>query len=259
MNCVRWEQSYRINCESDCYHCAALAPMQDCSSNANSVQMSLKSKIALRFSIAIVVFGALLFIPAGSLRFWQGWVYIATWCVPGLLAFAYFYKYDPQLIERRLRFKEKVRGQKRIMTGVYPTWLIVMLLPGLDHRFGWSHQPLWITILAQAVVCGSYITTFWVINVNRFAARTIQVETGQTVVSTGPYGVVRHPMYSAVCAMSLFTPLALGSYYTLPAFFLLIPLIALRLLNEEDVLRQQLPGYPEYCLHTRFRLVPFLW
>jgi protein-S-isoprenylcysteine O-methyltransferase Ste14 len=221
--------------------------------------MTLKSRLALRFLLALGVLGALLFIPAGSLRFWQGWAYMAISFVPGLFAFTYFYKHDPQLIERRMQFREKVREQKRIMTFVYIAWLVAFVLPGLDHRFGWSHQPLWVTIFSQAVVFGGFATTLWVAKVNRFAARTIQVEPGQEVISSGPYRIVRHPMYLGACAMWLFTPLALGSYFTLPAFALLIPLILLRLLNEEKVLRQELPGYAEYCLRTRFRLVPFIW
>ncbi|MGC2416471.1 MAG: isoprenylcysteine carboxylmethyltransferase family protein [Candidatus Acidiferrales bacterium] len=221
--------------------------------------MTLKSRLALRFLLALGVLGALLFIPAGSLRFWQGWAYIAITFGPGLFAFTDFYKHDPQLIERRMQLKEKVREQKRIMVFVYIMWLIAFVLPGLDHRFGWSHLPLWITVFSQAVIFGGFVMTLWVVKVNRFAARTIQVEPGQEVISHGPYRIVRHPMYLGACAMWLFTPLALGSYFTLPAFVLLIPLIVLRLLNEEKVLRQELPGYPEYCLHTRFRLVPFLW
>ena len=101
--------------------------------------------------------------------------------------------------------------------------------------------------------------TYWVVKVNRFAARTIQVESAQTVISDGPYRRVRHPMYLGMCVMWLFTPLALGSYVTLPAFALLIPLLILRLLNEEKVLREELAGYTEYCGRTRFRLVPFVW
>lgn len=207
----------------------------------------------------MVVIGALLFIPAGSLRFWQGWVYLAIWFAPGLLGFGYLYKHNPQLIERRMQFREKVREQKRIMALVYVAWLFAFVLPGLDHRFGWSHMPPWITILSQAVALCGFGMTLWVMKVNRFASRTIQVEPGQELISSGPYRIVRHPMYLGGCAMWLFTPLALGSYLTLPAFVLLIPLIVLRLLNEEKVLRQELPGYPEYCLRTRFRLVPLLW
>ena len=221
--------------------------------------MSLTWKLALRFLIGMVVIGALLFIPAGSFRFWQGWVYVTVWFVPGLFAFAYFYKHDPRLIERRMKIKERVREQKCIMAFVYIIWLIAFVLPGLDHRFGWSHQPLGITIFSQAVVVGGFVATLWVLKVNRFAARTIQVEPGQEVISSGPYRIVRHPMYLGGSVMLSFTPLALGSYFALPAFALLIPVLVLRLLNEEKVLRQELPGYPEYCLHTRFRLVPLLW
>jgi len=116
--------------------------------------MSLKSKIALRLVLAALVFGVLLFIPAGTLKFWQGWAYLVVFLVPGLTAFVYFYECDPELIERRLRFKEKVHEQKRIMMSVYVTWLIAFSLPGLDHRFGWSHMPLYLAMASQVLVCG---------------------------------------------------------------------------------------------------------
>jgi protein-S-isoprenylcysteine O-methyltransferase Ste14 len=221
--------------------------------------MSLKSKLALRFLIGVPAIGALIFIPAGSFKFWQGWAYLVVWFVPTIFAFGYFYKHDPQLIERRLRRKEKVREQKLIMKFGFVIWLIGFLLPGLDHRFGWSHSPLWLMILAQAFILGGLLMIFWTLKTNSFAAATIQVEPDQKVISSGPYRIVRHPMYLGASVMLLFAPLALGSYFALPVFALFIPIIVLRLLNEEKVLRQQLPGYADYCLHTRFRLVPFLW
>jgi len=221
--------------------------------------MSLKLKLAVRFPIGLALFGSLLFLPAGSFRFWQAWVYIVVVFLPGLLVFLYFYRRDPQVLERRSLLKEKVPEQKRIMGVLYVTWLGALLMPGLDHRYGWSRLPLWLTILSQVIVLGGYLTIFWVVKKNRFAARTIQVEPGQQVISNGPYGVVRHPMYLGICVMCLFTPLALGSYFSLPAFALLIPLVVLRLLNEERVLRQELAGYTEYCSQTRFRLLPFVW
>ena len=221
--------------------------------------MSLKSKLVLRFLMAAAVFGAMLFIPAGTLKFWQGWTYLVIWFGLALFAFTYFYKRDPQLVQRRLRRRETVREQKIIMKIFYVAGAVIYLLPGLDHRFGWSHSPLWLTILSQAIVFGSYLMMFWVIKVNRFAAAIVQVEPGQQVISSGPYTVVRHPMYLGASVMFLFTPLALGSYWALPGFLLLIPIIVLRLLNEEKVLRQELTGYTEYCLSTRFRLVPCLW
>jgi protein-S-isoprenylcysteine O-methyltransferase Ste14 len=221
--------------------------------------MSLKLRLTLQCAITAVLFAALIFIPAGSLRFWEGWAYVSIQFVAGLLALAYLYKHDPELVERRMRRKEKVQQQKLIMKFVYVIYLIALVLPGLDHRFGWSHPPLWLIILSQAGALAGSMMTFWVMKVNSFAASTIQVETDQRVISSGPYRFVRHPMYLGLCMVFLFTPLALGSYFALLAFVLLIPLIVLRLLNEEKVLCQELAGYPEYCLQTRFRLVPRLW
>jgi protein-S-isoprenylcysteine O-methyltransferase Ste14 len=221
--------------------------------------MTLRTRLSLRFLIGIPVFCALLFIPAGSLRFWQGWAYLMVWILPTLFAFAYFCKHDPQLIERRLQRKEKVQEQKLIMKFAFMTCLIGYLLPGLDHRFGWSHLPLWLTILSQAFVLAGFLMIFWVLKANSFAAATIRVEPDQKVISSGPYRIVRHPMYLGASVMFLFAPLALGSYFALPVFALFIPIIVFRLLNEERILRQELPGYNEYCLHTRFRLVPYLW
>lgn len=112
--------------------------------------MSLQRQLAVRFLPALVVVGGLLFIPAGSFEFWQGWAYLAVWFVPGFLALAYFCKHDPELVERRLGSKEKVREQKLIMKAIYGTYLIAFLLPGFDHRFGWSHLPSWLTVLCRA-------------------------------------------------------------------------------------------------------------
>jgi protein-S-isoprenylcysteine O-methyltransferase Ste14 len=224
--------------------------------------MTLKSRLVLRGGFMPVVFGALLFIPAGSLRFWQGWAYLIISFGFGISTFSYFYKHDPQLIERRLRRgwrEETVPEQKLIMKFALVIWLIAFLLPGLDHRFGWSHTPLWLTVLALAFVLSGLLMVFWVLKSNSFAASTIRVEPGQPVISTGPYAIVRHPMYLGMDLWCLFTPLALGSYFALPVFALLIPVIIFRLLNEEKVLRHELPGYSDYCLHTRFRLVPLLW
>ncbi len=120
-------------------------------------------------------------------------------------------------------------------------------------------MPLWLLLLSQVLVLGGFLLVFWVMKVNSFASRTIQVEAGQKVISMGPYRVVRHPLYSGSLVMWLAAPLALGSYIAWPAFVLLIPFYVFRLLNEEEVLRQELPGYSEYCQRTRFRLVPFIW
>jgi protein-S-isoprenylcysteine O-methyltransferase Ste14 len=226
--------------------------------------MSLESRIFYRFAVLLVLFAAMLFIPAGSLKFWQGWAFMALAFIPSIIFFIYFYKHDPQLLERRMQSKEKIREQKFLVTALKPFFLAAFLLPGLDFRFGWSRifvgaVPLWVELLAQALLLGGYLLAMWVMKVNRFAARTIQVEADQKVISTGPYSVVRHPMYTGSIVLWLCTPLALGSYIAWPAFALLIPFYYFRLLNEEKVLCKELPGYSEYCLRTRFRLIPFIW
>ncbi|MGA2300642.1 MAG: isoprenylcysteine carboxylmethyltransferase family protein [Candidatus Acidiferrum sp.] len=226
--------------------------------------MSLRSKLVVRLSLVLIIGAALLFIPAGSWKFWQGWIFMAVAFIPSILAFLYFYKHDPQLIERRLQSKEKVSEQKLLMRVSKPVFLAAFLLPGLDYRWDWTRTflgavPLWLVLLCQALILGALLLGGWVMKVNSFASRTIQVEAGQKVISTGPYRMVRHPLYSGSLVMWLATPLALGSYIAWPAFALLIPFYVLRLLNEEKILRQELPGYPEYCQHTRFRLVPFDW
>jgi len=210
------------------------------------------------------VAGAIVFLPAGSLRFWQGWVFLLIIFIPMFIASIYFCERDPQLVERRLQTKEKIGEQKLIIRFAWLICFGAFLLPGLDYRFGWSRtqpgaEPLRLMIAAQAAVLGGNLLTYWVMSANSYAARTIQVEESQKVVSAGPYRIVRHPMYLGAAISMLFAPLALGSYWAVPAFALIIPILVLRILNEEKVLRQELAGYSEYCLETRYRLFPFIW
>lgn len=207
---------------------------------------------------------AILFIPAGSVKFWQGWAYLAVMLILGLGSGIYLYKRDPQLVERRLLTRETVWEQKIIRKFMVLVLFSTLFLCGLDYRFGWSYRylrpvPVWLTVVSLAVVFVAYLFSLWVINVNRFAASVIQVENGQPVISTGPYRMVRHPYYAGSMVLWLFTPLALGSYVALPVGAILIPVFIFRLLNEEKVLCGELPGYSDYCLGTRFRLVPFVW
>jgi protein-S-isoprenylcysteine O-methyltransferase Ste14 len=226
--------------------------------------MNLKSRLFRRALIGLPSTAAILFISAGSLTFWRAWAFLALMLPLGVGSGIYFYKLDPKLLERRLLTKEKIGEQKTIIILVRALLVLSLCLSGLDYRFGWSRAflgpvPLWLTVLSQAVVLGCWLLIIWVISVNRFAASVIQVEAGQAVVSTGPYRIVRHPMYGVAIVMFLFIPLALGSYFALPAFAFLVPVLVLRLRNEEEVLGRELPGYAEYCLRTRFRLIPFVW
>lgn len=224
-----------------------------------STPRSLATRLLLRSLIAVVFVAVLLFIPAGSLRYWQGWVFMAILFLPMPVTSVYFMKRDPQLVERRLRTEEKISEQKTFIRWAQLVFFGSLLIPGLDYRFGWSRVPLWLTIPSQLFVLAGYLMTLWVMKENSFASRTIQIEEGQRVISTGPYRLVRHPMYFGAVLMLLFMSPALGSWWALPGFLLVIPLIVLRLLNEEKMLVRDLPGYSNYCLRTRSRLLPLLW
>ncbi len=221
-------------------------------------------RITLRILLVFPSILGLLLLTAGTWGFWQAWAWVCSSILPAAVFFIVFAKYAPEAIERRLQNKEPVALQKYLIRLLMPVFFIAFCLPGLDHRFGWSQRlfgavPVWLSIMADAVVLAGVLFAFWVVSVNEFASRTIQVEAGQTVITTGPYKWVRHPMYSGSVAIWLATSLALGSYVALPAFAALIPFYVVRLLNEEKVLRVELAGYADYCERTRFRLVPHIW
>ena len=222
-------------------------------------QEELRNRVYRRLIAAPVVIGLMLFVPAGSLSYWQGWLYLGVIFVPLMFAVGYFLKNDKELLERRMKLREKEGGQKRIVLLSSVVFLAGFLLPGLDYRFGWSEVPVALVLTADAIVFLGYLITFLTLRENSFASRIIEVEVGQQVISTGPYAIVRHPMYAGVILMFLFTPLALGSSLALVAVVPLAVLIVLRIRNEETVLVRELPGYVEYCGKVRYRLVPGIW
>jgi protein-S-isoprenylcysteine O-methyltransferase Ste14 len=220
---------------------------------------ALARKALPKFLAAIPVLAAVFFIPAGTLDYWQAWVYSAIVLVPLLFVVAYFLKNDPALLERRMHMKERAKGQSAIIKMATLIITIGFLLPGLDRRFGWSHVPAELSLAADVLVFLGYALVFLVFKENSYASRIIEVAKGQKVISTGPYAVVRHPMYAGFLVMYIATPIALGSYWALPVFLLLVPAMVLRIRGEEKLLRSELPGYSEYCKRVRYRLVPGLW
>jgi protein-S-isoprenylcysteine O-methyltransferase Ste14 len=203
--------------------------------------------------------GIFLFTPAGSFKFWEAWIYCTILFIPATFAIIYFLKRSPELLERRLKLKEKEKEQKVIMMISSVIFFIGFIIPGLDYRFYWSEVPTYFVIVANIFVFLGYLIVFLALKENVYASRIIEVDKEQKVISTGPYAIVRHPMYSGVILMFLSTPIALGSFWALIPFLLFPILIAFRTLNEEKVLLKGLPGYPEYYQKVRYRIIPFIW
>jgi protein-S-isoprenylcysteine O-methyltransferase Ste14 len=184
---------------------------------------------------------------------------MSTLLTPMLFMMAWLFRNDPGLLERRVRIKEKEREQKIIIKIGSLVILTALVLPGFDRRFGWSSVPPAVVIIADFLVLLAYGLIAVVFKKNRYASRVVEVENGQTVITSGPYRLVRHPMYLGVLIMYILSPLALGSYWAvLPALLLIFVLIA-RIRNEEKVLAAELGGYREYMQRVRYRLIPGIW
>ena len=220
---------------------------------------NLLKAAALRIGLGLPFIALVILLPAGKWNYWQGWMYLATLFTPMFFVFPYFWVKDPALLERRMRMREKEAAQRKIIGLSYLYFLVAFILPGLDVRFGWSNVPPLVSIIADVFVLAGYLTFVWVLMVNSYLSRTVEVDAGQKVVSTGPYGLVRHPMYFGVTVMYIASPVALGSYWALiPALFI-IPLLVARIRNEEDVLLRDLPGYAAYRQQVKYRLLPGVW
>jgi protein-S-isoprenylcysteine O-methyltransferase Ste14 len=211
------------------------------------------------YVIAFVILSLMLFGSAGTLNYPEAWTYIAIIFIPALFVVLYFAKTKPQFLERRMQYQEKEEVQKKVIDFGLVVFIIGFLMPGLDQRFGLSHIPEEIVLVADILVFAGYIIVVLVFKENEYASRTIQVERGQRLVDSGPYSYIRHPMYLGTIIMYLATPIALGSYWAVLPFLLIIPMLRYRIKNEEEVLNRELPGYPEYCKRVKYRIIPFIW
>jgi protein-S-isoprenylcysteine O-methyltransferase Ste14 len=209
-----------------------------------------------------LVLAALLFLPAWSLTYWQGWLYWFVFGAACLVLGLYFARHDPALVERRMKAgptAETEPRQKIVLWCASASLIAIYLVCGFDHRFGWSFVPWPLVLVANALVLLGFYGFYIVFRENTFAATTVTVESGQRVISSGPYGLVRHPMYTAAVVMFLATPVALGSWWGLVPAAALAATIVWRLLDEEQYLMRNLTGYIEYQSAVRTRLVPGVW
>ena len=221
--------------------------------------MKLLAEALVKFSLGALMVGALIFLPAGSLGFWQGWLLMGLLFIPMLIAgFVMLFK-APDLLAKRLDAKEKQAAQKGVLAFSGLMFVGGFVVAGLDHRFGWSRMPVWVTVTGAAVFLLSYALYAEVLRENAYLSRTIRVEEGQTVVDTGLYGIVRHPMYMATILLFLAMPVVLGSWWALLVFASYPAIIVARRKDEEALLEKELAGYCDYQKKVRWRLVPFVW
>lgn len=223
---------------------------------------SLNVKAWLGLAAVTIVMALLLFLPAGTFRYWQAWLFLALYAGVSALMTVYAMRNDPELLERRMKGgpgAEKEPAQKVIMSIASLAFIACLVVPALDHRFGWSYVPVYAVIAGDVLVVLFFYVAYLAFRENRFASATIEIASGQKVISSGIYSFVRHPMYSGGLALFIGIPFALGSYWGLTAFVLAVPALIWRLLDEERLLAKNLPGYADYCAKVRWRLIPGIY
>lgn len=221
--------------------------------------MKLLLNALIKFTCGAAAVGLLIFLPAGTLAFPGGWLLMGLLFVPMLIAGFVMLAKQPALLARRLDAKEKQSAQKGVLALSGLMFIGGFVVAGLDFRFGWSRMPVAVTVVAAVLFLAAYALYAEVLRENAYLSRTIKVEEGQTVVDTGLYGIVRHPMYMATILLFLMIPILLGSWYALPVFACYPAIIVARLKDEEALLTRELPGYAEYKQKVKYRILPFIW
>lgn len=219
----------------------------------------IKRKIIVFALITFTILCIMFFLPARTLNYWEAWIYIGIIFSCASCVIIYFLKHDPDLLERRMRTREKLKEQKLLIRAGWLLFIPAFLIPGFDKYYGWSEVPLILILISDIMVLTGYLIVFAVFRENSYASRVVDVEAGQKVISTGPYAIVRHPMYSGNLLMYGFTPLALGSYWGLTGSLIIFLVLILRIISEEKFLSERLEGYREYLQKTRYRIIPGIW
>lgn len=221
--------------------------------------MKLLIEALVKFTCGLLLVGLLIFLPAGTLAYTYGWLFVALLFVPMLIAGFVMLAKSPEFLKKRLDAKEKQATQKGVLAFSGLMFIAGFVVAGLDFRFGWSNMPSWVVTTASALFLVAYALYAEVMRENAYLSRTIKVEDGQTVVDTGLYGIVRHPMYAVTILLFLMIPLVLGSWYALIAFAFYPAIIIVRLKDEEELLTRELSGYAEYKQRVKYRIIPFIW
>ncbi len=213
----------------------------------------------VRLAFGMIFIGAMFFWPAGTFDYWQAWMWLAVLFLSLIFILVYLAQRDPALLDRRARYGETRPEQRIIIALSALLYLAAFLLPGFDRRFGWSNIPAWVSIAAQIIVLASLVFIFWVYKTNTYASRVVEVQEEQQVIASGPYALVRHPMYLGMILMMILSPLALGSWWAVLPTLVLPFILAARAKDEEALLADELKGYREYMQKTRYRLFPGIW
>lgn len=213
----------------------------------------------MKFLSGVVILGLLIFLPAGSFHYWQGWLMMGVLFVPMFVAGLILMVKNPELLRKRLNAKEEEQEQKAVVALSAVVFVVAFVVAGLNWRFQWLVLPDWAVWLAAALFLFGYILYAEVLRENTYLSRTIEVQEHQEVIDTGLYGIVRHPMYMSTTILFLMMPLVLASPISFLVMLLYIPLIAKRIRNEETVLEQGLKGYREYKQRVKYKVIPFIW
>ena len=221
--------------------------------------MKLLVEALTKFICGLLLVGALIFLPAGTIGYTYGWLFIGLLFVPMLIAGFVMMAKSPEFLKKRLDAKEKQGKQKGVVALSGLMFIAGFVVAGLDFRFGWSNMPSWVVITASVLFLVAYALYAEVMRENAYLSRTIKVEQGQTVVDTGLYGIVRHPMYAVTILLFIMIPLILGSWYALIPFAFYPIIIIVRLKDEEALLTKELPGYEDYKQKVKYRLIPYIW
>ena len=221
--------------------------------------MKLLMEAIMKFACGLLLVGLLIFLPAGTLGYTYGWLLVGLLFGPMLIAGFVMLAKSPDFLKKRLDAKEKQGPQKAVVALAGLMFVAGFVVAGLDFRFGWSTVPTWVVITASVLFLVAYALYAEVMRENAYLSRTIKVEEGQTVVDTGMYGIVRHPMYAVTVLLFLMIPLILGSWYALIVFAFYPAIIVVRLKDEEELLTKELPGYAEYKQKVKYRIIPFIW